>query len=133
MDQDDLEDEVFTKAVLAHVQVFSSSSHQLFEWQRRYIQTELLYAFLAVFSVLFCFLTSRKTGLLNLFKCSLILDEESSEQKSADAAVFAIKGRRQTMEDRFALVQIPVPHLPDKPIVRLFAVLDGHGGHVSFL
>lgn len=43
------------------------------------------------------------------------------------------KGRRQTMEDRFGMVQIPVPHLPDEPIVRLFAVLDGHGGQVSVL
>ena len=37
------------------------------------------------------------------------------------------------MEDRFGMVQIPVPHLPDEPIVRLFAVLDGHGGQVSVL
>ena len=57
-------------------------------------------------------------------------NEESCEQKSADAAVFALKGRRQTMEDRFALVQIPVPHLPDENIVRLFCVMDGHGGQV---
>jgi hypothetical protein len=35
------------------------------------------------------------------------------------------------MEDRFALVQIPTPHMPEDPIVRLFCILDGHGGHVS--
>ena len=57
--------------------------------------------------------------------------EESSEQKVADAAVFALKGRRPTMEDRFALVQVPVPHLPEMPIVRIFAILDGHGGQVN--
>ena len=34
------------------------------------------------------------------------------------------------MEDRFALVQIPVPHLPNENIVRLFCVMDGHGGQV---
>ena len=57
-------------------------------------------------------------------------NEETSELKTADAAVFALKGRRQTMEDRFALVQIPVPHLPNENIVRLFCVMDGHGGQV---
>ena len=41
-----------------------------------------------------------------------------------------VLGRRQTMEDRFALVQIPVPHLPNENIVRLFCVMDGHGGQV---
>ena len=41
------------------------------------------------------------------------------------------KGKRATMEDRFALVQIPIPHLSNAPIVRMFAVLDGHGGQVN--
>ena len=127
MDQDDLEDEVFTKTLLAHMDLLTTSSRQLFEWQRRYIQTELIYAVAFVLSVVFC-LAQRK-GLIKGF-FHLPSNEESCEQKSADAAVFALKGRRQTMEDRFALVQIPVPHLPEENIVRLFCVMDGHGGQV---
>ena len=44
MDQDDLEDEVFTKTIVAHIELLSTSSRQIFEWQRRYIQRELIYA-----------------------------------------------------------------------------------------
>ena len=70
-------------------------------------------------------------GLINISPFfQLPSNEETSELKTADAAVFALKGRRQTMEDRFALVQIPVPHLPNENIVRLFCVMDGHGGQV---
>lgn len=86
MDQDDLEDEVFTKTILAHVDLFSASSRQIFEWQRRYIQTEILYAVALVLSVFLC-LVSRK-------RFSFTHNEDSCEQKSADAAVFAIKGKR---------------------------------------
>ena len=59
MDQDDLEDEVFTKTLLAHVDLVTTSSRQLFEWQRRYIQTELIYAIAFVLSILLC-LAKRK-------------------------------------------------------------------------
>merc|ERR1711962_995921 len=106
MDQDDLEDEVFTKTLLAHVDLVTTSSRQLFEWQRRYIQTELIYAIAFVLSILLCL--AKRKGLINVGPFfHLPSNEESCEQKSADAAVFALKGRRQTMEDRFALVQIP--------------------------
>ena len=132
MDQDDLEDEVFAKTILAHIELLSTSSRQIFEWQRRYIQTELLYAIIIVISAILC-IAKRKSlyGLFGGGSLPTSSNEESCEQKTADAAVFALKGRRQSMEDRFALVQIPVPHFPDEPIVRLFAVLDGHGGQVQ--
>ena len=54
MDQDDLEDEVFTKTILAHLDLLTTSSRQLFEWQRRYIQTELIYAIAFLLSVVLC-------------------------------------------------------------------------------
>ena len=121
MDQDDLEDQVFTQTILIHAEI-------LYKWQKRYVlQTEVLYALAFVLSVALCW--AKKTGFLVLGGPS----EESSEQKVADAAVFALKGRRATMEDRFAMIQVPVPHLPDQPIVRIFAILDGHGGQVSIL
>ena len=129
MDQDDLEDEVFTKTVVAHIELLTTSSRQLFEWQRRYFQRELVYALAVVLGC--CLAIARHKGYFKYFSGpALLTGEESCEQKSADAAVFALKGRRQTMEDRFALVQIALPHLHDEPIVRLFAILDGHGGQV---
>ena len=119
MDQDDLEDEVFSQTILIQAEI-------LYKWQKRYVlQTEVLYALAFVLSVALCW--AKKTGFLVLGGPS----EESSEQKVADAAVFALKGRRATMEDRFAMIQVPVPHLPDQPIVRIFAILDGHGGQVG--
>jgi hypothetical protein len=54
MDQDDLEDEVFTKTILAHLDLLTTSSRQLFEWQRRYIQTEIIYAIVFLLSVVLC-------------------------------------------------------------------------------
>ena len=54
MDQDDLEDEVFTKTILAHLDLLTTSSRQLFEWQRRYIQTEIIYAIAFLLSVVLC-------------------------------------------------------------------------------
>ena len=121
MDQDDLEDEVFSQTILIQAEI-------LYKWQKRYVlQTEVLYALAFVLSVALCW--AKKTGLLVLTVGGP--SEESSEQKVADAAVFALKGRRATMEDRFAMIQVPVPHLPDQPIVRIFAILDGHGGQVS--
>ena len=59
MDQDDLEDEVFTKTILAHIDLLTTSSRQLFEWQRRYIQTEIIYAIAFVLSVVF-YIAKRK-------------------------------------------------------------------------
>ena len=50
---------LFTKTLLAHVDLVTTSSRQLFEWQRRYIQTELIYAIAFVLSILLC-LAKRK-------------------------------------------------------------------------
>lgn len=126
MDQDDLEDEVFTKTILAHLDFLSTSGRQIVFNCQFYLKTELIYALAILLSLLLCLAKTKK---INFFAVSNA-HEESCEQKAADAAVFAIKGRRPTMEDRFDMVQIPVPHLPDHPIVRLFLILDGHGGQV---
>ena len=49
------------------------------------------------------------------------------------AGAFTIKGRRPSMEDRFAMVEIPIlPDEVDGSVVRIFSVLDGHGGQVRF-
>ena len=79
MDQDELEDEVFTKTILIHAEI-------IYNWQKRYVQTELIYALAFVLSVALCW--AKKNGLLTIVH----KDEESSEQKVADAAVFALKG-----------------------------------------
>ena len=89
-----------------------------------------MYAFALVLSIILCI--AKKKGLITFLDgTSISNNEESCEQKLADAAVFAVKGRRATMEDRFALIQVPIPHLVNAPVVRIFAVLDGHGGQVS--
>ena len=91
---------------------------------------EFVYAFALVLSIILCI--AKKKGLITFLDgTSISNNEESCEQKLADAAVFAVKGRRATMEDRFALIQVPIPHLVNAPVVRIFAVLDGHGGQVS--
>jgi len=64
MDQDDLEDEVFTKTILAHLDLLTTSSRQLFEWQRRYIQTEIIYAIAFLISVVLC--VAKRKGLINV-------------------------------------------------------------------
>ena len=46
-----------------------------------------------------------------------------------DAAVFALRGRRSTMEDRFVLIKIE-PEMGSGSATSLHAVLDGHGGEV---
>ena len=94
------------------------------------VLVEFVYAFALVLSIILCI--AKKKGLITFLDgTSISNNEESCEQKLADAAVFAVKGRRATMEDRFALIQVPIPHLVDAPVVRIFAVLDGHGGQVS--
>ena len=40
MDQDDLEDEVLTKTLLAHMEVFSTSFRPIYEWQKRNINIQ---------------------------------------------------------------------------------------------
>ena len=57
--------------------------------------------------------------------------EECCGDHLNDAGVFSIKGRRQSMEDRFAMIEIPIlPDDDDGSVVRIFSVLDGHGGQV---
>jgi serine/threonine protein phosphatase PrpC len=46
------------------------------------------------------------------------------------AAVFALRGRRSTMEDRFVLIKIHPEMGSGAPVV-MHAVLDGHGGEVT--
>ena len=59
--------------------------------------------------------------------------EECCGQNLNYAGAFTIKGRRPSMEDRFAMVEIPIlPDGVDGSVVRLFSVLDGHGGQVRF-
>ncbi len=130
MDQDELEEEIFTKTILTHLDFLSTYTRGLYEWQKVHVRTELLYAVAFVVGLLMVAF-ARKCGLFRALRASATSNEDSLEQRSADAAVFAIKGRRPGMEDRFVLVQIPTPHLPEDPIVRLFAILDGHGGQVS--
>ena len=45
------------------------------------------------------------------------------------AAVYALRGRRSTMEDRFVLIKIE-PEIGLGTATSLHAVLDGHGGEV---
>ncbi len=45
------------------------------------------------------------------------------------AAVFALRGRRSTMEDRYVMMKIP-PDMGSGNSVVIHAVLDGHGGEV---
>ena len=94
MDQDDLEDEVLTKTLLAHLEVFSTSFRPLYEWQKRNIQLEFLYALAIVISLVLCL--AKKKGLISFLDGASILNEESCEQKLADAAVFALKGQYPT-------------------------------------
>jgi hypothetical protein len=56
--------------------------------------------------------------------------EECCGDHLNDAGVFSIKGRRQSMEDRFAMIEIPILPDGDGSVVRIFSVLDGHGGQV---
>ena len=129
MDQDDLEDEVLTKTLMAHLEVFSTAFRPIYIWTYRNVPIEIVYALAVVLSLALCF--AKRKGLINLeFGNNNSTQEECCEQRLADAAVFAIKGRRATMEDRFAMVQVPIPHLADNPVVRIFAIMDGHGGQV---
>ena len=129
MDQDDLEDEVLTKTLMAHLEVFSTAFRPIYIWTYRNVPIEIVYALAVVLSLALCF--AKRKGLINLeFGGNNSIQEECCEQRLADAAVFAIKGRRATMEDRFAMVQVPIPHLADNPVVRIFAIMDGHGGQV---
>ena len=73
MDQDDLEDEVFTKTILAHLDLLTTSSRQLFEWQRRYIQTEIIYAIAFLISVVLC-VAKRKGRDSENHNCELIIN-----------------------------------------------------------
>ena len=78
---------------LKKVGLENESSRQLFEWQRRYFQRELVYA---LAFVLGCCLATW-LGYFEYFNGpGLLSDEESSKQKSADAAVFALKGQYPT-------------------------------------
>jgi hypothetical protein len=94
MEQDDLEDEIFTKTIVAHLDIFSTFSRNLMEWQTAYIQTEMLYAIAVVLGLLLCIFGTKKGFMLsNLISGHpMLISEDSCEQKSADAAVFAIKG-----------------------------------------
>ena len=69
MDQDDLEDEVFTKTILAHLDLLTTSSRQLFEWQRRYIQTEIIYAIAFLLSVVLCVAKRKGKEIVKILLC----------------------------------------------------------------
>ena len=59
MDQDELEDEVFSKTILIQAEI-------LYKWQKQYVlQTEVLYALAFVLSVALCW--AKKTGYLVAF------------------------------------------------------------------
>lgn len=52
-------------------------------------------------------------------------ERESWEKKQESAAVYAVMGRRPSMEDRFVLEQI------NGTDVNFFAIFDGHGGSMA--
>jgi hypothetical protein len=53
-----------------------------------------------------------------------------NSQRQDHAAVFALRGRRSTMEDRFVMIKIQPEMGSGLPVV-IHAVLDGHGGEVG--
>lgn len=54
---------------------------------------------------------------------------KSWELKSPGAAVYAIQGRRDHMEDRFAVLTDPV----NRSHPSIFGIFDGHGGEVGYI
>ena len=55
MDQDDLEDEVLTKTLMAHLEVFSTAFRPIYIWTYRNVPIEIVYALAVVLSLALCF------------------------------------------------------------------------------
>ena len=62
----------------------------------------------------------------NQLKCVILICNQDH------AAVYALRGRRSTMEDRYVMIKIE-PELGSGAATVLHAVLDGHGGEVMDL
>lgn len=62
----------------------------------------------------------------------VVWQETYPDRTCCSAAAFAVQGRRPTMEDRFSVVKIDHQEggSSSSGAVRLFAVMDGHGGEV---
>jgi len=152
---DTIEDKLIYQVYLSHMRILSSKLtlvknkvnifHNMWKYVQFYIaKPEIIFFLALLFCVLFCYgnLFSIKHGIFkklyrnfsfigyNNFQ-QLMVDEKEALSKNwkfegKNVALYAIKGRRSHMEDRY-VINTNIMNTG----VSLFAIFDGHGGEVS--
>lgn len=153
--EDELEDKLIYKTLVSHAKLISKfamglpidSSYFGYCWRMlriHILKPEIMFFTLIIFIVLAYIqnLNFRSQSFLKNFRFPVINNDSSVKKfqlhgikdgvhwayNTGNVAVFAIQGRRPSMEDRFVVSE----NIKDTG-VSLFAIFDGHGGEVRQL